>query len=205
MPKRKLISKTNIIVLCAVLLFILALVHEPVLNYLANQLVYKDDIKPCDAIVVLQGDYTGDRLMTAISLFKGGYGKKIVFWGGPVYWKITNAELFLRQLKASGIGPEFAAWSDERLVQMSTEGESQVNVKLLRKLGAKSFILVTSDYHTARARRVYSGLARKNGMTMYVFPAQDSSVTLKGWWKDRQSAKIVLLEFEKALWYKLAQ
>lgn len=197
--------KNKIVVLFAVILFFLALFHEPVLNYLAGRLVYKDDIKPSDAIVVLTGDETGDRLMAGISLFKKGYGKKIVFWGGPVYWKITYAELFSRLLKENGIGSEAAIWSDERLVQNSTQGEALVNIRLLKAMGARSFILVTSDYHTMRARSVYVPLAGKNGMTMYVFPAHDSDVELKGWWKDRQSAKMVLMEFEKTVWYKLFQ
>lgn len=172
---------------------------------MASQLVYKDDIKPCDAIVVLAGDTTGERLMTGISLFQKGYGRYIVFWGGPVYWKITHAELFLRLLKEYGVSPEFAVWSEEKLFENSTRGEAEVNIKLLKSKGAKSFILVTSHYHTSRAREVYAPLARKNRMTMYVYPAQDTSIKIKGWWKDRESAKNILLEFQKTLWYKIVK
>lgn len=197
--------RSKIIVLFLGLLFFLAVLHQPVLNYLANQLVYKDDVKASDAIVVLAGDRTGERLMAGISLLKRGYGRKIVFWGGPIYWKITNAELFLRQLKESGIGSEFAASSDESLDEFSTRGEAQANIKVLKKMGVRSFILVTSDYHTARARYVYAPLAKENNMTMYVYPAQDSTVRLRDWWKDRESAKTILEEFEKTLWYRFFQ
>jgi hypothetical protein len=55
------------------------LFHVAVLNYIANQLVYRDSINPSDAIVVLAGDQTGERLSAGISLFKKGYGKNIVF------------------------------------------------------------------------------------------------------------------------------
>lgn len=170
---------------------------------MASQLVYEDDIKPCDAIVVLAGDNTGDRLIAGVSLFKKGYGRYIVFWGGPAYWKITHAELFLRLLKEYGVGPEFAVWSEEKLFENSTGGEAEVIMRLLERKGAKSFILVTSNYHTARAREVYAPLARKNRMAMYVYPAQDTSINIKGWWKDRESAKNIILEFEKTLWYKI--
>ena len=197
--------RSKIIILFLGILFLLALFHQPLLNGLANQLVYKDALKPADAIVVLAGDHTGERLMAGISLFKKGYGRKIVFWGGPVYWKITNGELFLRQLKESGIGPEFALWSGERLIENSTWGEAQVNIALLKKMDAESFILVTSDYHTARARYVYARLARENNMAIYVCPVQDSTVRLRGWWKDRESAKTVLGEIERTVWYKLFQ
>ncbi|KJU82629.1 protein containing DUF218 [Candidatus Magnetobacterium bavaricum] len=192
-------------VVSVVLLIVLYVFHETILNYMASQLVYKDEVKPCDAIVVLTGDYTGERLMAAIDLFNKGYGKEIVFWGGPIYWKITIAELYLRQLQDSGVAPEHAIWSDEKLSQVSTDGEAQVNIRLLKSKGARSFILVTSHYHTARARNVYKPLARDNGMTMLVYPAADSNVKLKHWWRERESAKIVFLEFQKTIWYKLFQ
>lgn len=209
MPKGNLsnITLTNkyakALLLFSIILYLFYLLYAPVLNYIANELVYRDKVIPSDAIVVLTGDGTGERLMAGISLFKKGYGKKIVFWGGPIYWKVTIAELFLRQLKENGIGPKSAVWSEERLLQYSTAGEEQVNMKLLKNIGARSFILVTSDYHSARARYIYAPLAEKNGMKMYVYPSQDSDVNLEGWWKDRTSAKIVFMELEKTVWYRL--
>ena len=69
-------------------------------------------------------------------------------------------------------------------------------MKLLKNIGARSFILVTSDYHSARLD-IYAPLAEKNGMKMYVYPSQDSDVNLEGWWKDRTSAKIVFMELKR--------
>ncbi|MBF0338065.1 MAG: YdcF family protein [Nitrospirae bacterium] len=201
--KGRLVKRTAIVLV--VLLIALYTFHVPILNYLASQLVYKDNVRPCDAIVVLTGDYTGERLMAAIDLLKKGYGKYIVFWGGPIYWKITIAELYLRQLKDSGVEPEYAVWSDERLPQLSTTAEAKVNMRLLKDRGARSFILVTSHYHTARARNVYNPLAANNGITMVVYPATDSNVKLQQWWKERESAKVIFIEFQKTIWYKLFQ
>ncbi len=208
MPKR-ILANSTLTNKCgkALLLFFITvcffyLFHIPVLNYIANQLVYRDNINSSDAIVVLVGDQ-GERLSAGISLFKRGYGKNIVFWGGPAYEKVTYAELFLKQMKESGIGPEIAVWSEEKLLQNGTAGEAQVNMKLLKNKGARSFILVTSNYHSARARYVYAPLAEKNGMKMYVYPSRDSAVKLEGWWRDRESAKIVFLELLKTLWYRL--
>ncbi len=183
--------------------FLIYMFHEPMLNLLAQTLVRSDAIKPCDAIVVLAGDYAGNRLEGGIGLLKKGYGKYIVFWGGPVYWKVTFAELYLRQLKEAGVGPDRAVWSEEKLSEFSTRGEALVNMRLLREKGANSFILVTSDYHSARAGRVYREMAKKYGMTMYVHPVADPDVKLHDWWKSRASAKMVYLELEKSIWYKI--
>lgn len=203
MTKSKYTHRSPIIVSFLIILILLVFLHAPILNYIAGALVYKDDIKPSDAIVVLVGDRTGERLMTAIDLFKRGYAGKIVFWGGPIYWKIPYAELYLRQMKESGIKSELAVWSEESLSEFSTEGEALVDIRLLREMGAKSFILVTSHYHTARAKTVFAPLANKNGMTMYVYPSEDSTVSIQNWWKDRESAKNILLEIQKTIWYKL--
>lgn len=210
MPKRNLVNSTlkdkcgkTLLLFLFLTVSLFYLFHVTLLNHVASQLVYGDSIVPSDAIVVLSGDRTGERLMAGISLFKKGYGKNIVFWGGTVYWKVTLAELFLKQLKESGIGPKSAVWSEERLLENSTAGEAHVNMTLLKNKGARSFILVTSNYHSARAKYIYAPLAERNGMKMYVYPSQDSDVKLEGWWRDRESAKIVFLELQKTLWYKL--
>lgn len=179
------------------------LFHETILNKIGSALVKKDTIKSSDAIVVLSGDYTGTRMHAGISLLKKGMGKYIVFNGGKEYWTINYSELVLRQLHAEGIKPEQAVWSDDDKNSRNTHDEAIANLHILAEKGAKSFILVTSDYHTARAARVYEPLAQKYKMSMYVFPVQNPTVKLNNWWRDRESAKIVFIEWEKTIWYFL--
>jgi uncharacterized SAM-binding protein YcdF (DUF218 family) len=190
------------LIFCIVILITGYLFHEAILNKVGQALVRKDDIKPSDALVVLTGDYTGTRMQAGISLLKKQMGKYIIFNGGKTYWKINHSELVLRQLSAAGISSEKAVWSDDQNAQ-STREEAVVNIRLLKEKGAKSFILITSDYHTARSARVYEKLIHHQGLEMVVYPVQDPTVKLNGWWKDRSSAKNVLLEFEKTIWYFL--
>ena len=184
-----------------VLIILLHAFHAPILDRLGKVLVRSDEIKPADGIVVLTGDTTGERMNGAIKLLKSGYGKYIVFCGGRIYWQINYSELMLRQLKANGIGLDKVIWSDEKLPEDSTYGEALINIKLLRQKNAQSFILVTSDYHSARSGRVYDSLAAKHGMTAYVYPVQDPEIILDGWWKHRSSLKMVFLEWQKTIWY----
>lgn len=192
------------LILLITILLSVYLFHETILNKVGSALVRKDSITSSDAIVVLTGDYTGTRMQAGISLLKSGMGKYIVFNGGKDYWKINHSELVLRQLSAEGITPEQAVWSDdENNNTRNTRDEAKVNLHLLTEKKAKSFILVTSDYHTARAARVYEKLAKSHRMKMVVYPVQDLTVILNGWWRDRSSAKNVLLEWEKTIWYRL--
>ena len=194
--------RKGLIAVVAVLLLLIVF-HAPLLNGLAAMLVREDKIVPADAIVVLTGDGKGERMMTGMELYKKGYGKKIVFWGGPIYWKFTWAELMLRQIEENDIPMEDVIWTDENLEQNSTLGEARVNMRQMSENGIRSFILVTSPYHTGRAGRVYEPLAEKKGMKMYVHPSMDTSVNLEYWWLDRTSAKMVYYELSKTIYYLL--
>ncbi|MBI5637191.1 MAG: YdcF family protein [Nitrospinae bacterium] len=188
----------------AAVVLLAALFHTPLLNALAGSLVRNDALRRADAIVVLTGDRNGDRMAEGIRLYKEGLGAYIVFWGGQIYWKYNYADLLLGQLKESGIGSEHVAYSTREIMPYSSEGEARENIRTLKSRGAKSFILVTSHYHTARAGRVYDRLAAESGMAVIVHPADDSLVHIHGWWKDHDSAKMIYLELQKALWYRLA-
>lgn len=118
-----------------------------------------------------------------------------------MYWEITHAELFLRQLESAGIPKSAALWMEEELADGTTRGEAKENMRLLRQISANSFIVVTSPYHTARAGRIYTRLANKNGMTVYIYPARDSDVRLTEWWKDHHSAKLIYYEISKTVYY----
>lgn len=187
----------------AAIIFLLVLFHAPLLNALARTLVLEDPLRKADAIVVLTGDRNGDRVAESIRLQKNGFGAYIVFWGGQLYWKYNFADLILGQLKESGITSEHIVYSTRDLEQYSSEGEALENILMLKSRGAKTFILVTSHYHTARAGKVYHRLAAENGMTVIVHPVEDSLVHIHDWWKDRESSKMIYLELQKTVWYRL--
>ncbi len=187
----------------AIALLVAALFHAPLLNALAGSLVRADPLRKADAIVVLVGDRNGDRMAEGIRLYKEGFGRYIVFWGGQVYWKYNYADLILGQLKESGIEPDQTAYSTREITPYNTVGEALENLRTLRSRGAKSFILVTSHYHTARAGRIYDRLTANDGMKVIVHPAEDSLVHIHDWWQDHDSARIIYLELQKTLWYRL--
>jgi len=185
-----------------VVLVVLALIfHARILNAISSSLVRADAVATSDAIVVLAGDGQGERMMSAIELYKKGMGKKIVFWGGQLYWKVTWAELYLKQLKEGGVPEKDLIWSTEELQEHSTVGEAIVTVRLMQENGIRSFILVTSPYHTSRAGMVYETHIRGKDMKMIVYPSIDSIVKIEDWWKDRQSAKLIYLELNKVVYY----
>jgi uncharacterized SAM-binding protein YcdF (DUF218 family) len=189
------------ITLCssAVLAVILYIFSVPLLNGAGQALVRNDTIQPSDCLVILAGDTTGERMRGAIKLWKKGYAGKIVFWSGSREY----SERIFRQMEENEVQRNQILWSDQRLTEDSTYGEALVNIRLLKQVHARSFILVTSDYHTARSGRIYSFLAKKNGMTLCVYPVQSKEVTLDKWWRNPVDRKEVLREWQKTIWYLL--
>jgi uncharacterized SAM-binding protein YcdF (DUF218 family) len=183
----------------AALLLLAGIFHAPLLKGIGKALVRKDVITPADCIVVLAGDATGERMNGAISLFKNHYAENIIFWHGSPHFIKTA----FRQFKANGVTRDKVTFSTQELAENNTYGEALVNISLLQQKHFQSFILVTSDYHSSRAGRVYASLAAKNRMIMKVYPVQEKGIDLNGWWKNSDSRKEVLSEWKKTVWYLL--
>ena len=64
-------------------------------------------------------------------------------------------------------------------------------------------LLVTSDYHTRRAGKIFRHQAPD--MTFDVVSAPDEYFTTDGWWHDREGRKTFLIEWMKTVaeWFGL--
>src|SRR5205085_9717198 len=75
---------------------------------------------------------------------------------------------------------------------LSTRTEAQVMLFELSRRGAHSFLLVTSNYHTGRARRIFLSLehAQGGGPDFRTVGAPDQFFTAANWWRSREAQKI---------------
>ena len=80
---------TSIITVFFVFLIIF-IFKVPLLEKIGDSLVYKSKLVPSDAIVVLAGSPTGNRIEEAVRLFKKGMGKVMVFGGYSLYPGINS-------------------------------------------------------------------------------------------------------------------
>ena len=69
----------------------------------------------------------------------------------------------------------------------------------------KSFILVTSAFHSNRSRAVYEKimLEKGYGFNMLVYPTDDPHAPIQGWWKSRKGKKHVLLEYLSTIFFMI--
>ena len=187
------------ILFSAIILFFF---RTPVFEELGNFLVFQDELEPSDAIVVLAGSSTGNRIEEAVRLFDNGMGKVLVF-SGYSYYPGMDSHRGMKQYAIKLGVPDDKIVAQKATGEISTWGEALANIKLLERLKAKSLILVTSSFHTRRSHLVYERAIKSLNMdiTLRVQPAYDPKVPYPGWWEIRSGKKKVFEEYIKLFFY----
>mgnify|MGYP000202676236 FL=1 len=172
------------------------------MNGVSNFLVHSDPLEPAEAIVVLSGSGTGNRIEAGVKLFKKGLGKFIVISGDEIYPGYYTHTLMKNYAINLGV-PEDKIIASRIEGEISTWGEGIDNLKKLEENNFKSFILVTSAFHTYRARTIYDQLISDFGYNFKwsAYPAEDPLVPIKDWWKERTARKAIFIEFIKLLYF----
>ncbi len=190
--KRRLVRLTVFVILAAGALFLLSR---------AGSFLVVDDPQPSDAIVVMEsaGDTPGyDR---AVLMKSQGYAKTILLDAG------ISHDLYGRSEQ------ELAAEYLVRTGQLSTQicpttggtlFDEALDVKrCLDRIGARSAILMTSDFETRRTLDIF-----QKRLPQYRWSVAAGSTPYhyaEAYWKHRGWAKTVLQEWEDLLWWKLME
>jgi uncharacterized SAM-binding protein YcdF (DUF218 family) len=168
------------------------------LPWFGGALVRDDGPAKADFAVVLAGDWNGHRVLHAAELARQGYVRGVLV-SGPSIYGIHECDLAIQYAVRQGYAADsFAPLPNDAL---STREEARLVLEELKRRGAGSFLLVTSDYHTARAGRIFGGAMRQmgGGPTMRLVAAPDKYFRPDNWWKSRQGLKIVFMEWSKTV------
>ena len=198
----KKVKKIKIITAAIIFLALGTIFSETLLIEAHRILMHEDRLIKSEAIVVLAGSWTGNRIKEAVKLYQKGFGKKLVFSGYQLYPEAFTVTLMKTYAVKLGV-PENNIITSIIKKEISTKGESISNLELLKKHQIKNFILVTSAFHTRRANLVYEKTISSLGFDMefVTHPAPDPSVPANEWWKLRTGQKIVFLEYLKSIAY----
>jgi hypothetical protein len=181
-------------------LLILAAISALILMWggFAGNLLIVDAPRPADVILVLAGG-PNRRPERALQLLLQGYGRNVVI-DVPADAKVYGfAETDLAQRYIEDL-PQAAVISVCPIVGLSTRDESKDAEVCLARLGAKSVLLVTSDYHTRRALDVF-----RHAIPQYdysVAAARDDKQFGARWWTRRQWAKTFVDECLRLIWWE---
>ena len=180
---------------CVALALLFLLTHSLWMSALGRLLVRAGNPVPADVVVVLAGDYTGNRILKAAELVRQGYAPKVLVSGPYGFYGAYECDPAI----AFAVGRGNPAPWFVRLPHRahSTVEEADVVVPELRRMGVRRYLLVTSNYHTARAGRTFR--ARAPDLDVHVVAAPEEFFDPASWWHSREGRKLVLVEWEKTL------
>ena len=147
-----------------------------------------------DIAVVLAGDDSGNRILKGAELARAGYVPKVLV-SGPDTYSTYECDLAIPFAVKHGYPESMFVRNPSRV--RSTRAEAATIVPELRRMGFHRFMLVTSDFHTRRAGKLFHAAAPD--LEMYVVAAPDAEFTLARWWKSREGSKMVFLEWSKTI------
>ena len=165
------------------------------LALLGGYLVKADAPVRADMVVVLAGDYSGNRIMTGGDLVRRGLAPQALVSGpGPEYGHYES-DLAIQFAEKHGYPASyFVALPNQA---HSTKEEADLVLAELRRRNAHRIDIVTSNYHTRRAGNIYRAKARD--LDIHMVSAPDVFFRPDGWWKDREAQKTFVIEWMKTV------
>jgi uncharacterized SAM-binding protein YcdF (DUF218 family) len=181
------------------ILILAALTSRFWLAALGGYLVRAEPPVPADMIVVLAGDYSGNRILTAADLVRRGFASKVLVSGPSGEYGMHETDLAIPFAVKHGYPDSYfiALPNDDR----STRDEAKDVLAVLNQRHAQRVDIVTSDYHTHRAGNIYRASAPRfaPSLQIHMVAAPDLYFTPGGWWKNREGRKTFVLEWMKTV------
>lgn len=175
------------------LVLALGLLHAQWFPALAWILIRAEAPRGADAIFVLGGDQYGERILHAAALARQGYASKVYVSGPSGIFDHYESDLSIEFARRRG-------YTDVTFVALendcrSTRDEAERYLPEFRRLGFKRILVVTSNFHTGRAGRIFRAVAQEPEIHMMAAAAREFRPD--DWWLRRQDQKNLFLEWSK--------
>ena len=198
MAARRSFPLKSVLVL-VLLLAVVFLARDVWLTAIGRALIHDEGAGKADIAVVLGGDQWGFRLLKAADLVRQGYVPLVLVSGPPGMYDINEADAAIQFAVRRGYPAEW--FIPLRHPGLSTRDEAAYVLDALKQRNVHSFLLVTSSYHTARARRIFLNVERQRGggPDLRAVASADKFFNASGWWHDREGRKLVFMEWTKTV------
>ena len=182
-----IISTLVALVFLVVLLGGIYLARHPLMRFAGESLVVEDPLEKSDAIIILSDDnFYADRATRAAELFRQNLAPMVVASGIRLRPNAGISELMTHDLIERGVPKEsvlpFPQDAD------NTREEAEFLRKLVQQKNWKSVIVVTSNYHTRRAKYIFRKVFG-NTVTVRMASARDADYDPAHWYEGRKSIK----------------
>lgn len=182
---------------------LLALVLLVVFAVFAGRLLVVNAPEKADAIVVLAGGWNDTRYYKGLELLREGYAPRMYLDALEDLQNFGHRETeYAQKFIEESAGPDVP-----RVKVCPERGDSTITetayvARCLQETGARSILLVTSDFHTRRARSVFQKLLPSYQVSVAAAP--DVRFGAK-WWQHREWAKTTLEEWEKLIFWETVE
>ncbi len=163
--------------------------------WLAGYYTVSDRLQQADVIVPLRGPDGQERkrLDEAARLVREGQAPiLLVSLSGAPYYGRSKRELVEAYLMDSGF-PKDKLKFCENTADSTWEEAAALRVCLSAMTADRVFI-VTSDYHTRRARLLFRETMKEDSVVVWAHPVDDEEIWGTSWWQRRRWAKTFALE-----------
>ncbi len=160
-------------------------------------MVVADPLQKVDALVILAGN-ENERIAAGAQLFQEGYADWFVLT--DMRLDIPNSSgIYSANVKRKAVERGVA---EQRILissgQVSTTGEEVTRLRdFTLSKGFRSLIVITSPFHTRRARMLLHEAFRGSGVTVIVRPAMNYVYHAETWWRNPADRALTELEYAK--------
>jgi len=173
----------------------IGLSHPIWLRAMGGYLVRGEEPFRADMALVLAGDGFGQRILKSADLARQGFTSRVLVSGPDGMYGYNEAELAIPFAVRHGYPLSwFTPFPHE---SRSTRQEAEAIAPELRRLGVRRCLLVTSNYHTRRAGRIFRAAAPE--VEFRVIAAADRAYNPAAWWHTREGWKCFVLEWLKTV------
>jgi len=165
----------------------LYLARRPLLRFAGESWIVDETLDHADAIIVLSDDnFYADRVTRAAELIREGKAPVVVASGRRLRPYAGVAELMQHDLIERGVPKEKIISFPQDADNTGEEAIALRNLVVEKKWS--SVLVVTSNYHTRRARYIFRHVFPQ-GVQLAVVSARDGDFDPQQWWEKRKSFK----------------
>ncbi len=178
-----LASLVFLIVFCAAIYA----ARRPLLRFAGESWVIEDPVEHADALLLLGDDnFFADRATRASELFRQKLAPVVVASGRRLRPSAGISELMEHDLIERGV-------PKEQIIRLphdadNTREEAEVLARFVAAHQWRKVIVVTSNYHTRRARYIFLHVFPES-IDVRVASARDGDYDAQHWWENRKSLK----------------
>jgi uncharacterized SAM-binding protein YcdF (DUF218 family) len=187
-----LIGRLAALVFLAIVALGLFFFRYPILRASGGWLVVSDPLQPSNAIIMLSGDdVRGDRAARAAELYKAGWAPVVVASGTEIRTYLSEADIEAHDLRNDGV-PRSAILPFRQDAHYTLQ-EARDLLGLCQAEHWKRVIIVTSNFHTRRARYIFRHVFPPS-IEVRVTPSPDVRFHPDSWWQSRRGIKTFFRE-----------